>query len=597
MKPVILSLLVLGLLLAVAGQAHAQDPYGPGISPGFGPSPPPSGGKGKGKGKAPQGEPADGEPEFHAATGGSDSLIPEGEEPSLPKNPLSIKKSVLDRIGSDLPTDHDETGRDVGEARYSYLPPLYFSQVSGRYRLRTLFPLWVERTKLSLANPTEPEPDRASVFGGLYYQRRSPERTQDVVFPLIWNLHNRQLGERTTVIGPIVNRVTPRGKDNWLLPFVATGRRERGGYTLVPPLLTYTQRNARGGLGIVGPGFCRWSGGPHCDARTAAELSFGVAPVYFYKQTERKKRELIPPLLHYYGYDDTLQSYTNVWGAYFRRHTQRSRNEALESWDMFHLIPFYWSLWGPHERHTTILPFFHYGRDRADRSFLFVNPLFLQARGDEGQRTLVTWGYARHRGRTQLDMITPLYWHHRDPDVGIDERILFPFLYSRTSPRETTQAFFPFWLHSEREAIKETTWVTPFVQHTTHLRGWTTNIHPLLYLARDGYQSHTIISPFFWDFVGRESRTTIAFPAYWRFSDRETVTQMVGNVYYRERKIAHGLKWQLHLFPVFSYGETPDGHWWNLLYGLAGFTRRGELVKVRAAWIPITLHSDPAFAK
>jgi hypothetical protein len=28
---------------------------------------------------------------------------------------------------------------------------------------------------------------------------------------------------------------------------------------------------------------------------------------------------------------------------------------------MFHLFPFYYSLWGKDERHTTVLPFFHYG--------------------------------------------------------------------------------------------------------------------------------------------------------------------------------------------------------------------------------------------
>jgi hypothetical protein len=93
----------------------------------------------------------------------------------------------------------------------------------------------------------------------------------------------------------------------------------------------------------------------------------------------------------------------------------------------------------------------------------------------------------------------------------------------------------------------------------------------------------------FWDFATPKSRATVAFPAYWRFSTEETVSQLTGNVFYREQKVTHGLDWEIHIFPAFSYGETPDGHWWNLLYGLGGYTRRGTRVQVRTLWIPITV--------
>jgi hypothetical protein len=38
-----------------------------------------------------------------------------------------------------------------------------------------------------------------------------------------------------------------------------------------------------------------------------------------------------------------------------------------------------------------------------------------------------------------------------------------------------------------------------------------------------------------------------------------------------------------------SFGATPDGHWWNLLYGLAGYTREGTMAKMRLGYVPITL--------
>src|SRR5262249_24458737 len=150
--------------------------------------------------------------------------------------------------------------------------------------------------------------------------------------------------------------------------------------------------------------------------------------------------EVIPPLIHYYRYNDRDLSWTNLWGAYYRHHTQER--------DYFHLFPLYYSIWGKNERHTTLLQFFHYGWH--DNAWLFVNPLYLLGHGQNGESPFVTWGYARYRGRTALDMITPLYWHYSDPDVHLDEQLLFPFLYSRTGPRESSQVFFPFWAHFER---------------------------------------------------------------------------------------------------------------------------------------------------
>ena len=87
-------------------------------------------------------------------------------------------------------------------------------------------------------------------------------------------------------------------------------------------------------------------------------------------------------------------------------------------------------------------------------------------------------------------------------------------------------------------------------------------------------------------------RSTVAFPVYWRFDDQNSVSQLLLNTYYHERKLRTGLDWEFHFFPAFSYGETPDGHWWKVLYGLAGYTRRGELSKFYAAWIPFVLSGE-----
>jgi hypothetical protein len=543
---------------------------GGGMGPGMGGGMP--GGMGGGAGKKAAKKKKSNEPETHAASGASDDVVPAGSEPTLPPDPLAIPKAVKSQIGSDAAGDEPETGRGETTVRKFYGP--WYEEKSGSYRFRTLFPLWLERTQPSVTDPTKT--DRASMFGPLYYNRRSASRSDDILFPLFWNLRDDK--SRTTVIGPIVNRRAPGETDNWLAPLYFTGTRAVGGYTIIPPLLTYLKSSNEGGLNIIGPAFCSWKGGEACDARTATNLDLGLFPLYFHGKTEDTSYDLVPPLLHYRREDDRDNSWVDIWGPYYRRHNEKR--------DALHFVPLYYSLWGKDERHTTLLPFFHYGY--KGNSSLFINPLFLSKTDDDGGTTFITWGYAQHRGRTKLDMITPLYWHYRDPDIGLDEQLLFPFLYSKTSPRESNQAFFPFWGHFERYGISESTWITPFFNHTRDLRGWSTNIYPLVWVGREHTSTHTVVAPFLFDFASPSSRATVGFPVFWRFSDEDSVSQLVANTYYHERKVAHGLDWQFHIFPLFSYGETPNGHWWNVLYGLAGYTRRGDFSQVRTLWIPIT---------
>lgn len=545
--------------------------FGGGMGPGMGPGMGQPSGPSKAKKKPPKKPGAPAEPETHAASGASDEVVPAGTEPSLPEKPLEIPPSVKKRIGSDAALDEPETGKSKDTTIRPY--GLYFEEKSGDYRFRTLFPLWFERTQPSVGHPKQT--DRASLFGGFYYNRRSATHSDDVLFPLFWNFAGPD--HRTTVVGPFVNRRAPGETDDWLAPLYFTGTRPHGGYTLIPPLLTYLHHDKNGGFNLLGPAFCSWKGGENCDTRTADDIDLGIFPFYFHGENENASYDVVPPLLHYQRDDAKEGTSINIWGPYYRRHSEKR--------DALHVFPFYYSLWGENERHTTVFPFFHYGY--KGNSNLLVNPLFLLAHGEKGESTFVTWLYARHRGRTELDMITPLYWHYRDPDIGLDEQLLLPFLYSRTSPRESNTAFFPFWGHFERYGISETTFITPFFQHTRDLRGWSTNIHPFFYSGRDGYDTHLVIAPFFWDFASRSSRATVGFPVFWRFMDDDSVSQLIGNTYYHEKKVAHGLDWEFHFFPVFSYGETPNGHWWNILYGLAGYTRRGEMAQVRTFWVPI----------
>lgn len=516
-------------------------------------------------------------PETHAASGGTDTTLPEGHEPSLPEEPLAVSEATLARIGSDGDPEALGTGDEAKRQFYG----LYYNEEAKQYRYRVVFPLWAERTKPSLTKPEQV--DRASIFGGLYYNRRSAEHREDILFPLYFNIRKPLEEARTTVAGPFVNRRTKTESDDWLLPLYATGTRAHGGYTVIPPLLTYRNRDAEGGLNILGPGYCSWKGGQSCDTRTAQDISLGLAPFYFFGQDDKRMYEVVTPLLHYYRYDLRLRSWTNVYGPYYRRHKEKR--------EMLHIIPFYWSVWGKNERHTTVAPLFHYGYD--EKSTLLVTPLFLHNNAGKGKNTFVTWGYARHRGETELDMYTPLYWQYRDRRIGLDRHLLFPLFYRNTSPRESTNVVFPLFSYKERYGVSKSLWITPLFNHRTDLLGWSTSLHPLLYFGKSGHNKHTVIAPLYFDFTGIKTRTTILpLLLYGRHRTSDTVSQLIGNVYYHERTYKNGKKWEVHILPLLSYGQTPHGHFWNVLFGFAGYTRNGPNATARVLWMPIPLSTS-----
>jgi hypothetical protein len=514
--------------------------------------------------------PSSKEPVTHAAPGaiGDDSRIG-GQEPSLPADPLLVTPEEKARIGSDADPDR-EKGRGATTHRL-FIPP-YYAENSGQYGFKTVFPLWFERNQPG---------DRASLFGMIYYNRRSTERDADVVFPLF--LHLREGQRKTTIVGPVMHTEAPGEHANWVAPLYFGSSTPDGGYLHIPPLLTFSAKSKEGGFHIFGPWYCFWKGPGSCGWKHAENVDLGIAPLLFAGKSDRSRYEIIPPLLHYYNYNEVEDSETNFWGPLLWTHTKTS--------DAFDVLPLFFHNWGKNEDHLTVFPLFHYGYKGT--SHLFVNPLFLTARGEEGENTFVTWGYARYRGRTELDMVTPLFWRYRDPDIGLSRFIVPPLAYISSSPRGYDTAIFPFYLKSKRYDLRDTTLITPFFQHTHDLEGWQTNIHPFFYLGRTNQSTHMVIAPFFWDFATPTSRTTVVLPLFWRFADTEGVSQLVGNTFYRERRVSNGLDWEFHFFPAFSYGETPDGHWWNVLYGLAGYTRQGPATKMRALWIPIPLSSGP----
>jgi hypothetical protein len=515
-------------------------------------------------------------------------------EPSVapPADPLAISPEAHERIGTDW-DGRPPSPEGPLQRRLSLIPP-YYEETKGDYRLRLMPPFFVEHTR-GLRDPSQElygvpkAEDTEGLYGLLYYRRRSQETDADVVFPLFWRVRDRD--NHVLVLGPVAHREAPGEHDNWLAPLFFEGARKDGGYFHSPLLLTTSHWSATGAFTLAGPYF---------RDRTGSEVDMGVAPFYFHGDNgsvdgNRRTYTLIPPLLYYHNDHEIDASSTTVIGPVVLRSDAKR--------DVFDVAPLFFHIKGKPEtggvveEHTTLFPLFHYGRD-PEKS-LFILPGYLR-RVTRTSDTLLTplFSHATTRnGATSLTAVgpvIPLWWNYTDRDLGVHAWALAPLFYQSDSPAGHDWLT-PLVGHFQSYGVSSKWWFFPTLTLSTDTHGWEDDLHPLIYLGRSDDSTHTVVAPFFWDFASPKGRTTIGFPLYWRFADGEddSVVQVAANTLYMQKRVAGGHDWQFHLLPLFSYGESPTGYFWNLLFGLAGYSRDGASATLRAFWIPFDVGGGP----
>ncbi|MGA7122226.1 MAG: hypothetical protein WBY94_19140, partial [Polyangiaceae bacterium] len=496
-----------------------------------------------------------------------DDRPPMRTEPSIapPQDPLAISPEVRAQIGSDWQSGPPSP---EGPLHHTQWFP-YYEETRGDYRLRLLPPVFVEQSR-GLRDPTQtlygvPKSESTEgLYGLLYYRRRSLALDMDVVFPAFWRV--RDGDNRVAVFGPIVHRDAPGENDNWLAPIVFAGSRKDGGYLHLPPLLTTSHWSASGAFTLVGPYF---------RDRSGTDVNLGVAPFYFHGDNgnlegSRRTYTLIPPLLTYHAEHEFDGSSMTVVGPVIAQSNPRR--------DIFDVAPFYFHIRGKPdtggvvEEHTTLLPFFHYGHD-PDGS-LFVLPGYYRrvTRTSDAAISLFYSHVESRSGSTSLTAagpVVPLWWNYNDRDLDIHAWAIAPFFYTSDSPAGHDWLT-PVLGRFDSYGQSTTWWVFPTFTLNGNTHGWEYDFHPIVYTGRSDDSSHTVVAPVFWDFANPKGRTTIGFPLYWRFAEGQddSVVQVAANTLYMQKRVVGGLDWQFHLLPLFSYGESPTGHFWNVLFGL-----------------------------
>ena len=515
--------------------------------------------------------------------GPSASARPGGEPTVIvPQDPLAVPEGIKTTIGTD---EGAVPAQPEGVNNRKFFP--YYENRKGDYRFRLIPPLYLEHTRGldPVTGADTPNTDMQRLTGLLFYQRRSPTWDSDVLFPVVWRVHDRE--NRVVVVGPFAHREAPSEHDNWLAPFYFEGRRKDGGYFHSPVLLTTSHWGEKSAFTLIGPYF---------RDRALRDVDMGVAPFWFHGDNNdldggRKSYTLIPPLLTYHRDREYDESSLTIVGPVI--------SESNPKRSIFDVAPFFFSIKGKpesggvRESHITLFPFFHYGTS-PEKNMLVLPGLI--RRVTPTSDTLITpfYSFATTRSNaTQLVVagpILPVYYRNKDKDVGFDALGIFPFYYGSSSPKGKT-LWTPLYASVENYNVTRTQWIFPNMTYTRETNGWEADFHPLVYMGRDKDSQHTVVAPVFWDFANSKGRTTIGFPVYWRFADTTagTVTQVAGNTLYREHRVSGGTDWEFHVLPIFSYGENPSGYWWKVFFGLTGYEHSNDSKRLMLFWTPIQL--------
>jgi hypothetical protein len=370
------------------------------------------------------------------------------------------------------------------------------------------------------------------------------------------------------------------------------GSRKDSGYFHSPALLTTSHWGPNGAFTIAG--------GLYFRNRTLHDVDWGLVPFVFHGDNgdpdgARRTYTLIPPLLYFHHEHELDESQLTVVGPVI--------SESNPKRSVFDVAPLFFSITGKpetggvKESHVTLFPLFHYGTSPGKS--LFVTPLYLR-RVTPTVDTLISPFFTHVTTRKKATSLTlagpilPIYYRATDTDVGFESLGIFPFYFGASSPKGRS-LLTPLFGRFESYAVSRTYWVFPTIMYSEGTTGWETDVHPIVYFGRDKASSHSVLAPIYWDFANPKGRTTIGFPLFWRFSDTTagTVTQVAVNTLYRERRVPGGRDWEFHFLPLFSYGKTPSGYWWNVLFGLAGYGQEAGTSTIRALWLPITVSSPP----
>ncbi len=516
------------------------------------------------------------------------------------------------------------------------LIPPYVSQRQGDVTTTAFWPLYFQRKS----------PNDLQRLVVPYFYRRGAKLNADVALGLVWSL--RGPDRNTFILPPFY---THRDGKDWavgLPPLFATGIFSGHHHTIIPPLLTWIDGDDKHRHVLVGPYF-DWRG-PHKQWRGVFPFywskedevdRFTVVPPFFFRFADDDPvdyKTVVPPFYHKREKDESS------WGLVplvFGK-SNKEANSVTVPLTLFHYAN------GP-ETFRLVTPVMAYANTKKNGRTL-ITPLYQRRRGDrnfDGVAPLFFRGWDTRDASSSL-ILPPIYWHWKDP--ANDTRVVFPFVGRWFHEGISSTWLIPVvGRYKSFERNEQTWWVAPTFHLAWDETSWQFNIHPIFYLKRAPQKSHLALAPLYFDFRDKEAQTKrrvvfplywdfanhakqkqsmvlfplywsfdnwkrktqrkVGFPLYWDFTDglakkRNTVAfplyfrtvrgertrSFALNTFFERKTDPQGKHWQFHLFPLTSFGGGDQEKWWNFLYGVAGYERRGTHKRMKLFFIPINLN-------
>jgi len=225
---------------------------------------------------------------------------------------------------------------------------------------------------------------------------------------------------------------------------------------------------------------------------------------------------------------------------------------------MFGLV--YWNFHEHHKQRTLgIMPLFLHNQSLYEDSWrLWVLPTFDFGQNPNGYhyRFYPLFFAGKNKDASHL-VIAPLFWKIKDKED--DDTVLFPFWWNfkDLTHGDSAKVVFPFW--------------------------WDFN--------DPRREKRTIVAfPLYWDIkrLQQGKRTTVLAPLFWSHKRENRKMTGVLNVVVHSGKIKKNPFWTFQLFPLLGFGHppAPEGAYWSVLGGLAGWRRQGRTKQLKILWMP-----------
>ncbi|MES2616661.1 MAG: hypothetical protein V4613_02220 [Bacteroidota bacterium] len=438
--------------------------------------------------------------------------------------------------------------------------PVYWHFATPNSKSSTLFPIYSYgaynnlQTKYTIVTPlfwrfSYPNLQTKTVLFPLYFNNRSKDSAniynKTTLFPLYWRY--RDPAFRNTVIFPLFWQYhNPNYKSTTLFPLYASGKDKKNtsGFRIITPLFwsTYNKKGT-----------------------TTMLLPFWVKRKSYINYQYSKDTLITNYVFPFYTSQTSLSE--NITRRTFFPFYWRYKSTFKKNWTIFPLI---WKRDDSHNKSFSIFPLYSQGTKNKwpknqkyfSIAYLYWHTTFNES-AKKGKRDILfpIWWHSKvtydKLGTDKYNVIFPLWWSFSSESDKSKSKVLFPFVWYFNNPYNKSIAIMPFFAYgqSKTDTAKKHFAITPLFWHFETKNSKSNFLFPIFWQKKSTTRKYTTIFPLWWSKNTQRRSSKVLFPIWWSYT----------NYYYKTKKqVLFPLVWNIHkknyhtfaFFPMFSFGKS-----------------------------------------